>query len=142
MADVSILDINGSQWNFKDTEARNVLSRNNTYSTTEIKTGKTWINGKPIYRKIFNPLLNGVIQQGYSQNGGNWYGFTELQAADMVVNAYLLNKRSDNFVEIFNSCNSSVSQAFVPKIGSNLCYLSFVGAFTLFIVIEYTKTSD
>lgn len=26
MADVSILDINGSQWNFKDTEARNLIT--------------------------------------------------------------------------------------------------------------------
>jgi hypothetical protein len=27
MADVSILDINGSQWNFKDTEARNLITK-------------------------------------------------------------------------------------------------------------------
>ena len=29
MADVSILDINGSQWNFKDTEARSLIAETN-----------------------------------------------------------------------------------------------------------------
>lgn len=34
MADVSILDISGSQWNFKDTEARSLIAETNTNLTT------------------------------------------------------------------------------------------------------------
>ena len=38
----------------------------NDYSTTEVNTGKTWIDGKPIYRKVINSVLNGTyIESGY-----------------------------------------------------------------------------
>lgn len=32
----------------------------NSYSTDEIKTGGTWIDGKPIYRKVFTGVLNNL----------------------------------------------------------------------------------
>lgn len=65
MADVKILDINGSQWNFKDENARNQIlaverkfSALTTYSASEeINTGKTWIDGKTIYRRTFDLTL-------------------------------------------------------------------------------------
>lgn len=142
MADVSILDIAGSQWDFKDTKARDAVSKIGTYSTSEIKTSKTWINGKPIYRKVFIPMIDGVIQQGYSYSGDNWYGFTELQSVDMVVDGRLLNKRIDGFVDIYNSCTAQTSQALVPQVGSNRCYLNFHNKYSIFIILEYTKISD
>lgn len=41
-----------------------VLSNLTTYSTTEVNTGKTWIDGKPIYRKIIRAVKNqtGTLQ--------------------------------------------------------------------------------
>lgn len=33
------------------------ITNNNTYSTDEVLTGKTWVDGKPIYRKVFTELL-------------------------------------------------------------------------------------
>ena len=33
------------------------FNENNSYSTSEINTGKKWIDGKPIYRKVFNALI-------------------------------------------------------------------------------------
>lgn len=142
MADVSILDIAGSQWDFKDATARSVLSRTNKFSTTEIKTGMTWINGKPIYRKVFNPMVNGIVQPGFSNADNIWAGFIGLQNADMVTNAYILNKRNDNYVDIYNSCNTTAGQVFVPKVGTNTCYIRFPNAYIFFVVIEYTKTLD
>lgn len=63
MADVSILDIAGSQWNFKDNKARSEIYATNdkfkiaqSYSTAEIETGGTWIDGKKIYRRIFTKI--------------------------------------------------------------------------------------
>lgn len=58
MADASIIDIGGVQWNVKDTEARERVtaleektSANFEYSEEEKKIG-TWIDGKPLYRLI------------------------------------------------------------------------------------------
>ena len=60
MADVKTVDIDGSQWSMKDQEARDKIAEletsvlnDNTYSTEEIKTSKIWIDGKPIYRRVF-----------------------------------------------------------------------------------------
>jgi hypothetical protein len=63
------------------------FNENNSYSTSEINTGKKWIDGKPIYRKVFNALITStsmdvahsisnvdkvVNVQGFSEtNGGN-----------------------------------------------------------------------
>lgn len=61
MADVKIIDIKGSKWNFKDEAARTRIEtverkvdKNFTYSTEEVDTGEKWIDGKPIYRKVLN----------------------------------------------------------------------------------------
>ena len=59
MADVKIIDIDGSQWNMKDQVARDKITaleekttKNFEYSTVEQKIGK-WIDGKDIYRLTF-----------------------------------------------------------------------------------------
>lgn len=58
MADVSIIDIGGTQWTVKDKEARERItsleektSANFDYSAEEKVIG-TWMNGKPLYRLI------------------------------------------------------------------------------------------
>lgn len=38
----------------KDEEARSMLSEIGTFSSDETLTGQTWIDGKPIYRKIID----------------------------------------------------------------------------------------
>lgn len=58
MADASIIDIGGTQWNVKDKEAREKItslegktSANFDYSLDEKEIG-TWIDGKKLYRLI------------------------------------------------------------------------------------------
>lgn len=66
MADASIIDIGGIQWNVKDGEARERVttleektSANFDYSLEEKVVG-TWIDGKPLYK---------LIIQGTTTNG-------------------------------------------------------------------------
>lgn len=73
MADVSILDIAGSQWNFKDNGARSEIYATNykfniaqSYSTAESETGGTWIDGKKIFRKVVS------LPQGSSVDISSW----------------------------------------------------------------------
>lgn len=64
MENVAKIDIKGNQWNIKDQIARDkveLLEINvknaNIYSTEEIDTGKEWINGEHIYRRVFIPTV-------------------------------------------------------------------------------------
>ena len=64
MENVAKIDIKGNQWNIKDQIARDKVElleidvkNANIYSTEEIDTGKKWINGEHIYRKVFVPTV-------------------------------------------------------------------------------------
>ena len=60
MAEVHIVDIDGEQWNIKDlpltarvATLEEKVSSLDTYSFDEIDTGKKWVDGSRIYRKVF-----------------------------------------------------------------------------------------
>ena len=57
METVNQIEYNGTLYNIQDTEAQ----KNLVYSQNEIDTGKIWIDGKKIYRKVINC---GAIQSG------------------------------------------------------------------------------
>ena len=50
METVNQIEYNGALYNIQDTEAQ----KNLVYSQNEIDTGKIWIDGKKIYRKVFD----------------------------------------------------------------------------------------
>ena len=50
METVNQIEYNGALYNIQDAEAQ----KNLVYSQNEIDTGKIWIDGKKIYRKIIN----------------------------------------------------------------------------------------
>lgn len=60
MAEIEKIAIQGTEYDLSDTTARaavetldNKIKAQDTYSTEEVDTGRTWINGKKIYSKIF-----------------------------------------------------------------------------------------
>ena len=57
METVNQIEYNGALYNIQDAEAQ----KNLVYSQNEIDTGKIWIDGKKIYRKVINC---GVLQNG------------------------------------------------------------------------------
>lgn len=50
-----------------------VTDKDMTYSYAETKTGSTWVDGKPIYRRVFKvtnkSLSNGVVVQSFARSG-------------------------------------------------------------------------
>lgn len=55
--EISEVNPDGNVYQLKDSTARAGLAQiaaQNTYSTTEVDTGKKWTNGKTIYRKVFS----------------------------------------------------------------------------------------
>lgn len=61
---VEKIDLDGEQWDLKDSPLSEQVSSLQTYSTTEINTGMKWIDGKPIYRKVvdFGSLPNNTYK--------------------------------------------------------------------------------
>ncbi len=59
--EISEVNPDGNVYQLKDSAARAGLAQiaaQNTYSTTEVDTGKKWIDGKTIYRRVFNNIIS------------------------------------------------------------------------------------
>lgn len=116
--------------NTNATELTNV----GTYSTTEVNTGKKWINDKPIYRKVLSfttsSTLNSFINVAHSISNVDVF----LPNIDMAVfyNNNWYKCPNDIVIEIYaNSTNFSYynkSQYYASK--------------PAFAILEYTKTTD
>lgn len=113
-----------------------------TYSTKEVKTGEKWIDGKPIYKKVFifnnrelsinNPINHGISNlsvvvslQGIFKDSNTFITFPYLYDT---VNAMYLKATSTQIITA------------VPKDGS--LSLSASSNRTFYCTIEYTKTTD
>lgn len=102
----------------------NTLNEERSYSTSEVNTGKKWIDGKPIYRKVM-PILSTVVHDEWSlagyQNASALFGSN----VDILVNTLV------------------IGGLFMPTIADKAQGL-FTRGFdvdTGYIVLEYTKTN-
>lgn len=108
-------------------DVKNYVDNSNSYSTQEVKTGGTWIDGKPIYRNIL--ITTEIINGGEIGWGGLESKITSLNI--------------DNCME----CRAVIENIgmrhlqFMPDLGGFISYYSGVNVGTK-IIIEYTKTTD
>lgn len=125
-----------------------------SYSMEEVKIG-TWVNGKPLYRKILNVELP-IYDSTSSYGGINRY--TYATDVDIVTKLYGYIKTSPNVsgdtnwlsFPIFNASSGSIISLIdtidnttnntheVAIFNRDSSYNSFWG----FVVVEYTKTTD
>lgn len=105
-----------------------------TYSTTEQVVG-TWINGKPIYRRVFSGTYN--------------HGATLISNVATMVNAYGEGDPGTGIarqIPYFEIWNNKVFSCKIQKYGTDLQLDSYLEgnshSATLKITIEYTKTTD
>jgi hypothetical protein len=114
----------------------NTLNEQRSYSTEEVNTGKKWIDGKPIYRKVLN--INGypaTIQTG-------------LTSANEVVGMACKNTvggSDDNFVFGGILTDNNVYYPWAYQLSSDNTTLSRItstySGTVKFIILEYTKTN-
>lgn len=111
------------------------------YSTSEVKTGATWIDGKPLYRKVIH-----VTTQ--SSAGGAFTNITDVFNAK---NAHVVGgwiKGSDGYNHSVNSTwsTSSLFTFTDVKDDATVLYMTVNQSNLLsrdaYIIIEYTKTTD
>lgn len=114
----------------------NTLNEQRSYSTEEVNTGKKWIDGKPIYRKVipFDKTLGytgvhstveiGTIPQNGVLTKMDYYGYTATYDIKVYNN---------------NSLNVIVQgQSILASQGFAKSQIQITG----FVIIEYTKTTD
>lgn len=114
------------------------ISDINTYSTTETNTGKTWINGKPIYRIMFT----GTISSGDYRTIGS---ITNL---DKIINFGGTIVDSTNNIKYVIGKSGYVDGSGISRIialGNNIrldAKSSSYSNMPFEAYIEYTKTTD
>lgn len=106
------------------------------YSTSEVKTNKVWIDGKPIYRKVFTEL-------SLSLNGdGNWHDFVDApQNLENIVQGWFM--RSESAYDHHGLVNP-VNALSLNEVNNKIAYATKFGWTTQMtgLVLEYTKTTD
>lgn len=136
MADVKIINIKGSEWNFKDEAARTRIEtieqkvdKNFTYSTEEVDTGEKWIDGKPIYRKAINI------------NPTNLYSWIFIPETDNLPIKKIIKATAMGTDGSFTDCVASLYVRRYPN--GNFAFLAYNWAIiATIIILEYTKNTD
>ena len=116
------------------------VSKLNSYSTDEINTGTTWIDGKTIYRCTFN--LNGLAPQSQNKSVSmadknvdtlvKTYGIAYSSTGERLCFPY--NTGNNQAIGIIYSSNNILH---VYSNGADWSYLS-----NAYLIVEYTKTTD
>ena len=108
----------------------------NTYSTDEIKIG-TWIDGKPLYRKVIESTSGNINVETVVGSINNFEYLKILTGT--IVNS---ENTSVNFPFVFNVNN--LGELFMSSDGSINCLVTN-GAYAnrpIKVIVEYTKTTD
>ena len=104
---------------------------NVSYSTSETKTGGTWIDGKPIYRKVYNNLsmgapTTGTVWQSFGitlpTNMNKLVGGRIARGDNVLCNEIALRKDTNDISYINKTFNASTGN--------------------VILILEYTKTTD
>lgn len=107
----------------------------NVYSTNEVDTGKTWIDGKPIYRKVVDcGLLPNNTFKDVSHNISN---------LDEIININGIINYNNGFYNLFPLYKTS-SIAYIDYISTSIFKIKTTqseGNANLKLIVEYTKTS-
>ena len=109
----------------------------NSYSTTEVKTGDTWIDGKPIYRIVYSGnIANGstLFTNVDAIINISGYGFLGDTSRKVILNGIAADIPSTLF-SCFYGLNNTIE--FYAKYGGNA-----TTAYNSNIILEYTKTTD
>lgn len=124
--------VDGYSASTTDSYSCNYVNGMNTYSTDEIRIG-TWINSKPIYRKVIN--------FGTLPNINVKYVNHNIENMETVINLYGIFNDSTYQIKIpaGGDYNSNIQTTDTQiGIGTPQNLTSFSG----YVIIEYTKTTD
>lgn len=113
----------------------------NSYSTSEVKTNKTWIDGKPIYRKTIN---FGALPNATTKSVA--HGISNL---DEVILLNAIAKSGNSYKTIPDVISTNDVQYMGQQIKISISSGNVViytetnqSSYSTYVTIEYTKTTD
>ena len=116
----------------------NTINENLSYSTTEHKTGKKWIDGKPIYRKV---VECGALPNSTSKNVATGIDFT---VCNVIKIEGVAKNTSTSNTDTIPIPFSNVVAIGTTKTGD--IAISITENFSIYtisyVILEYTKTTD
>jgi hypothetical protein len=121
------------------------LEKVRSYSTEETLTGGTWIDGKPIYRRVIYYWLNGAVAPGVTLSNSIYSGDAVPQNIENIIDDYVVSYRTTGDVDVIKSQGESGGTgAFVPNISNRTAYFGNGGynPTKAYAVFEYTKATD
>lgn len=128
------IDINTLQQSNSENLDINTTKSELIYSTEETATGKIWIDGNPIYRKVFTHSVSN------SENSNFTYGtisnFKQLVDARTITNSNNgTNQEASEYCE-FRRCRVNISESVATFVNEgNVSY----NANEYILIVEYTK---
>ena len=113
-------------------DVKDYVDNSNSYSTDEVKTGGTWIDGKPIYRKVLFGSITATTQNIVHQIEGI-DSYVQLMPYMVSEGQLFPSFHTDSyyFTVFANSKTSLVMQCISGYIGNSYR-----------VIVEYTKTTD
>lgn len=124
-----------------DTYSCDYINKNTSYSTSETNTRKTWIDGKPIYRKV----ISTTVTLEYGTDTDIAHGISNL---DQVIDIKMLSVPNANGVQyifpyLVENKASFTNPVFVSR--TNITVRTYQDSWSSGVkifVLEYTKTTD
>ena len=108
-------------------------SANQIYSTDETVIG-TWINGKPLYRKIIKTSVKQGVQKIYDVSNMNLDDIIRMNGS--------ISQSEGSIVHIpYGTSSNDFAVVYYPK-SSNQIEVNTTRAGIVNIILEYTKTTD
>ena len=128
-----------------DYTQKKYVDQANSYSTDEIKTGGTWIDGKPIYRRVITGTTNAL----------GWWEMIQLQTSLSLkdfISMNVLQLYDGNYATTKTAVNNSGTLIVIPSstagetpwigVKSYSGTPAFPISITFAVILEYTKITD
>jgi hypothetical protein len=116
-------------------DVANIINGERSYSTSEVNTGKKWIDGKPIYRKVIEGSIT-AVDMDINHNIAN---------IDSLVNVipYMVSNDGNTVNTPFNISTTYYFTSYATKTQLKIMAGStYVNANKYRMILEYTKTTD
>ena len=134
METVNQIEYNGALYNIQDAEAQ----KNLVYSQNEIDTGKIWIDGKKIYRKVINcGALPDNKEKNIPHNIKDYDIF-------LTIRGIAIYREANSFISLPFSAQENESIK-ITILGENVVIGTYIERQYFaesYAILEYTKTTN
>lgn len=118
-------------------------SKDPGYSLNEINTGKKWIDGKSIYRKVFKIYENGELADGITVSGTDYEGGVP-EDFDHIISFNIPSVRpgSEGYTDNMTGMGTAFSNNAVLRNDGKFYYNPGYNPVEAYCIMEYTKLTS